>query len=286
MPVREMGLKDVGFAVDMIGGEGWGHTRVDLERMLTLSPGGSVLWESGGVPRGFITSVRYGSTAMIGHLLVSKRCRGRSIGRTLLERLLDDLDSSGVRSIILFATEEGGRLYSQYGFAKSHGMTAVGLYVSDSVRRGMTMSCERVSQDDIGAVCALDRSLFGDDRTALLSRLHADFPEHCFRIGSGSALTGFAFGRRTPIGFDIGPWVCTSGSREDAASLLDSVMRSFPCGGRMDLSPFADNRDALDILRGFRRYRKAETVSMMVRGEGRYPSGRGKVLSVAGFEMG
>lgn len=287
MPARRMTLDDIGFAIGLICREGWGHTRVDLQRMLTLSPGGSFVWEIDGKPCGFLTSIRHGSTAMIGHVLVSEDSRGLQVGKGLLEAFLSDVDSSGARSSMLYATADGSKLYKHFGFRNSgHELVAVGVLVKDSERLRIKTACERVEREDLDVISSIDGSLFGDDRTPLMKRLLDEFPEHCLKLQRRGEMVGFAFGRRTPIGFDIGPWICLSGSRDDAKDLLDSVILSFPCGGRMDISPFAANEHVPRIVGRYHPYRHPERVQLMIRGESRYDSASGKVFGVAGFEMG
>ncbi|MDH3365990.1 MAG: GNAT family N-acetyltransferase [Thermoplasmata archaeon] len=287
MSVREMIQEDMGFALSLIRKEGWGHTRIDLERMLSLTPDGSYIWECEGVPHGFVTSVRYGNTAMIGHLIVSSDSRGRQVGKGLMKTLLEDIDSAGISSTMLYATAEGSKLYHQFGFVESgHELVAVGLLIGEGERSALRSQCTMVQDGDLDEVVSLDRETFGDDRPNLIMRLYRDFPEHCFKIERSGDLIGFAFGRRTTIGFDIGPWLCAPGHKEDAESLLDSVIRSFPYGGRTDISPFSSNQDVHGILDRFHHYRKAANVKLMVRGDPRYEGSIDRVFGVAGFEIG
>lgn len=287
MLARRMRVDDIGYAVGLICREGWGHTRVDLQRLLSLSPEGSYVWEIDGRPCGFVTSVRHRSTAMIGHVLVSSDSRGRQAGKGLLTALLSDIDSAGIRSAMLYATADGSKLYEQFGFRNSgHELVAVGVLVKDRERARINPVCENVQQDDIELLSSLDAHTFGDDRSPLIARLFDEFPEHCFKLERHGEVEGFAFGRRTPIGFDIGPWICMSGSREDATALLDSVIHSFPCGGRTDISPFAANQHFARIVGRYHPYRRAERVQLMVRGDPRYTTDVDKVFGVAGFEMG
>ena len=286
MPARVMTVDDVDLAVELINREGWGHTRIDLERILSLSPESNYVWESNGVVRGFITSVVYERTALVAHVLVSRESRGRQIGRNLVETLLEKLDSEGTRSAVLFATEEGAKLYRKFGFETTNHMSSVGLYVREAEMRSLDCSCPRVEDDDIQELIDLDRLAFGDGRGELMQRLYRDFPEHCFKIERDGRAAGFIFGRRTPIGYDIGPWMCTTGSEGDAGMLFASVVSSFPCGGRVDVSPFLDHQGAKRVLSRYHHYKVAETVGLMARGEHRYTRGREPVYGVAGFELG
>lgn len=284
--MRRMNSADLGLAVSMIHGEGWGHTRVDLERILELSPEYSFVWESGGVPKGFVTSVMYERSAAIAHVLVSKESRGRQIGKSLFTSLLDRLEAAGARSIVLYATEDGARLYRKYGFDVAHEMLSVGLHVRTDEMRSIHAACPRVDSRDLQKVAALDERTFGDGRLAMMRRLCEEFPEHCFKVEDGGAISGFVFGRRTPIGYDIGPWICMSGDRGDASDLLATVIGSFPAGGRVDISPFSDHELANEILSGYRHYKKAEKVKLMVRGEPLYTTDRDMVFGACGFDLG
>jgi GNAT superfamily N-acetyltransferase len=288
VPARSMRLSDVGLAVNMIHGEGWGHTRVDLERILELSPRSNHVWESDGVSTGFVTSVVYDETAMVAHVLISKESRGRRIGKTLFKVLLDQLDSEGVKSVILYATEDGAKLYRRFGFEEAFEMLSVGLYVRGDIMRSLRGAdrCLRVTAADLGQLAEMDEKAFGDNRSDMIERLHSEFPEHCFKIEEGGQVSGFVFGRRTPIGYDIGPWICTSGVREDAASLLASVIGSFPAGGRIDVSPFSDHSMANEILSEYHHYKIAEKVKLMVRGDRRYLLHAETVFGAAGFDLG
>lgn len=286
MSARDMNLDDVDLAVELINREGWGHTRIDLERILTLSQNSNFVWESNGVARGFVTSVVYETTAMVAHVLVSKESRGRQIGRNLFEALLERLDSEGIRSVILFATEDGAKMYRKFGFETTNEMSSVGLFVRTSVMSSLEHHCPRVEEEDLPELVELDSLTFGDDRSGLLTRLQSDFPEHCYKIERDGRVAGFVFGRRTPIGYDIGPWICSSGSERDAASLLSSVIHSFPAGGRVDVSPFHDHAAAEKVLSRYHHYKTAERVGLMVRGDHRYTRDRETVYGVAGFELG
>lgn len=286
MPVRNMELRDVGLAIELINREGWGHTRIDIERILTLSPESNFIWESDGVARGFVTSLVYEDSAMVAHVLVSKESRGHQIGKGLLKSLFDMLDSKGIESIILYATEDGARLYRGLGFKETNDLFSAGLWIRESVRKALEQECAKVREADLDELVDIDARTYGDKRSDMMRRLYRDFPEHCFKLERSGESLGFVCGRRTPIGFDIGPWICMSGSEKDATSLLSSVIRSFPSGGRVDLSLFCDHSLAGKILSGFRQYKTLERVKLMVRGEPMYSHDRDKVFGTAGFDLG
>jgi GNAT superfamily N-acetyltransferase len=284
MAIRRMRDDDISFVVKSTLSEGWGYTRVDLERMLKLNPEGSLVWEDRS-PLGFVTSVRYGDTAMIGHLVVTKEGRGRKIGRSLVQTLLDGYDSDGVESTILYATDAGKGLYKKFGFEDSHVMQPISLYISERDRTALPNPCPPMESADLGQVISIDRSLFGDDRSNLLKHLNTEFPEHCFKLEHDGELVGYAFGRRTPIGFDIGPWASLSADADDARCLLTSTVRSLR-PGRVDIGTFVANEGISRMLRVYREYRREHAVMLMYRGEPRYSDPLKGQFGVCGFEMG
>ncbi len=284
MAIRSMRPEDIPFVVRSTLGEGWGYTRVDLERMLRLNPEGSLVWEEKST-LGFITSVRHGNTAMIGHLVVTKEGRGRKIGRSLVQTLLDRYDESGIESTILYATEAGRGLYHKMGFEDSHVMQPMALYFSEKEWSALSGRCPRLEHDDLPRVVSIDKELFGDDRSALLRLFKSDFPDHCFKLEREGEIIGYIFGRRTPIGFDLGPWACLSGDASDARELLESAVKSLR-PGRVDLGIFVTNKAISDMLRIYREYRREHPVRLMFRGYPRYTDPLKGQFGVGGFELG
>jgi GNAT superfamily N-acetyltransferase len=283
MAIRRMREDDIPFVVKSTLEEGWGYTRVDLERMLRLNPEGSLVWEDR-TTLGFITSVRHGNTAMIGHLVVTKEGRGRKIGGSLVKALLESYDSEGVESTMLYATDSGRGLYEKLGFEDKHLMQPIALYFSSKDISVLPGHCPRLTAADLPRVASIDRELFGDDRSKLLNHLNAQFPDHCFKLERDGVLTGYAFGRRTPIGFDIGPWASLSGEVGDARDLLESTVRSLR-PGRVDLGIFVANSAISAMLRSYREYRREHEVRLMCRGAPRYPDPLRGQFGVCGFEL-
>ena len=110
-----MGREDIQDALSLINIEGWNYSSEEIERMLNLDPGGSFLYGDK-PPLAVVTCVTYGLTGVIGHLVVSRSARGQKIGRAMLQKAIDYCDSQGVDSILLYATDEGARLYERFGF--------------------------------------------------------------------------------------------------------------------------------------------------------------------------
>ena len=82
MGIRVLERSDLDFATHLTVKEGWNYTSLEIGRMLRLDPNGSFVYEDA-APLGFVTSVTYGRTGVLGHLIVSSDGRGRGIGNLL-----------------------------------------------------------------------------------------------------------------------------------------------------------------------------------------------------------
>lgn len=278
-----MGREDIHYALSLINNEGWNYTSEEIERMLNLDPGGSFLY-GGKPPQAVVTCVTYGRTGVIGHLVVSQSARGQKIGRVMLEKALDYCDNQGADSVLLYATDEGARLYEKFGFRTLRRTHCTFANIIENAPSPNASICELVRPDDTDEILEIDSRLFGDDRTKLMRMLLSEFPRHSFKIERGGKIVGFALGRTTSLGFDFGPWVCLTGNIEDAESLFNATMSSFG-SGTVFLGIFADNPQAVQIADGMEKIRTWQT-RLMIRGKDRYSSHIENVFGVAAFELG
>jgi len=278
--MRVMVKDDIDFAIGLTDHEGWAYTRPEFERILRLRHVGSFVWGDES-PLGLVTSVQYGDSAVIGHLVVSGEVRGRKVGRRLLEASLRELDNAGIRSVYLCATSAGEPLYESCGFRTMRDVVSYGFRVSLDEKRRV---CGTMLREDLPEVCELDGKLFGDDRSELLQELYREHPDLCFKLVGDGRIAGYVLGRRTPLGGDIGPWCSTTGSIDDAIDLIHSVLDHFR-GERVDLGFFNDVPLARSALEGLEAVKQV-SVKLMVRGDVRYPKDRAGVLGLVGFELG
>jgi GNAT superfamily N-acetyltransferase len=278
--MRRLVEADIDFVLELTDREGWGYTRPELERLLRMSSMGSYLWDEGG-PSGFVAALHFGGSAVIGQLIVSEASRGKKVGRRLLEAALDDFDRAGVSSVVVFSTPAAEALYSSCGFKRSRPVVSYGFTVEGPVPHA---TCPRLLRQDLGEACAIDREIFGDDRSPLLEGLFGEYPHLCYKSVRGGRMTGYCFGRRNPLGGDLGPMASVTSSPDNARALIDSVLQNF-VGERVDLGFFDD----VPFLRSFMDSRKSVKripVRMMVRGDDRYSAERTGALGIAGFELG
>jgi GNAT superfamily N-acetyltransferase len=278
-----MGREDIQNALSLINTEGWGYASEEIERMLRLDPGGSFLYGKGPL-LAVVTCVTYGRTGVIGHLVVSKCARGQKIGRTMLQKAIDYFSSQKVDSILLYATDEGARLYEKFGFRSlRHTHCAYAVVTGKDASHSRSV-CELVKPDDLEEIVEVDSRLFGDDRGKLLRMLLSEFPQHSFKLERNGRIVGFALGRASPMGFDVGPWACLTGDETDAESLIKTTISSYGAG-TVFLGVFTDNRQAMEIVDRMKKTKTFQT-RLMVRGKDRYSSHIENVFGVAALELG
>lgn len=169
--LRPLILSDLTFAHDLSRAAGWNQTPTDWQRFLDLGEGGCFLAEHEGEPAGTATTICYGTDlAWIGMVLVDPGFQRRGIGTALLHGaihyLREDRDITCVR---LDATPAGRPLYEGLGFRAEWGLRrwrreAGGVDREDFPASAITLTGESL---------ALDRSVFGADRSALLRSLAA-----------------------------------------------------------------------------------------------------------------
>lgn len=280
MGVRNLRKEDLPFAVDLTVQEGWFYTARELDMMLRLDPDGSFVFEEKDKPLGFATCVTYGSTGVLGHLIVSKQGRGRGISHSLIDAAVEYIAGRGADSMIVIATEEAVRIYEKHGFKVREDIACQHSRLDDSVPRVSSKECAPLERSDLGKVIRMDAELFGDDRSRLIEALHEESPERSFKIERDGRMEGFVLARPDHIGYNLGPWVASSSA--DAESLLKTAISTMG-NGKLYSGSFSENLEALEIMNGLGRINEWRTI-LMIRGRTRYETKR--TYGLAAFELG
>lgn len=277
------GSEDLDFAVKLTHDEHWFYTHLEIGRMLEIDPEGSFVYEEDGKRLGFITTVSYGRTGVIGHLIVSKEARRRRIGESLLLEALDHLSTKDLDSIMLYASGDGQKLYSRHGFtSRQQALVLHTQLEAQYVREGLK-ACAPLTANDLPAVIEMDRELFGDDRSRIMKILFRDYPQGAFKLERDGRLLGFIMGRPDHIGFDLGPWECVSEDPKDAEMLLDALLPILG-SGVLYIGTFTRNKHAVQVFTRIPKRFELE-IPLMIKGEDRYP-GSDRVYSVSAMELG
>jgi GNAT superfamily N-acetyltransferase len=281
--MRTLGKKDINFAVSLTVEEGWYYTPAEIELMLELDPEGSFVYEEE-EPLGMATCVTYGRTGILGHLIVSKKGRGRKIGHALVDAAIEYMEGKGADSILVNATEEAVKLYQSHGFVLRDMTLCMHSRLDNTFHRNLSADCVQLEKSDLPEVIDIDQRLFGDDRSRLIELLYEESPEGAFKIERAGNIDGFIFGRPDHVGYNLGPWVCLTGDERDAEALFRTAVSKFD-NGKIYMGAFTSNLTALKIadeLPPINRWR----IPMMTRGKSRYHADTSRVFGIAAYELG
>src|SRR5947209_4090213 len=111
-----MSESDLALGLQLSGRAGWNQVAADWRRLLELQPDGCFVAEWQGRPAGTAMTSVFGPVAWVAMVLVEESLRGRGIGKALMHRALEFLDTHGVRTVRLDATPLGRPLYERLGF--------------------------------------------------------------------------------------------------------------------------------------------------------------------------
>ena len=195
--IRPMLPADVDPATEMILAHDWGVRHAWLALATTLSTGVPLVAIADGAIVATGVGTANGAVGWLGTIFVARDWRGRGLGRTITQEIIDRLEAAGCRTLVLVATAEGRRLYERMGFdvqTRYRILEAPGIDAGDG---GAVQRVRAFAADDLEATLAIDRAGTGEDRRALLSRLAT--PETArVAVGADGSVDGFVI--RAPWG--------------------------------------------------------------------------------------
>lgn len=218
--IRRLTERDIDRAIALTDLEGWGYTRADFERLLSLSPEGCFAAEEAGHVVGLLTTTPYGRVAYLGAVIVSPERRGRRLGRTLLEKALDHLDSQGTETVVLNSYMHVITFYEGLGFRPDYENAR---WTGPPVASGASRA-RPARLNDLEAIAAFDRRYFGADRSALLRRLLQEFQQAFLVAESRGQIAGYVVGNASESTCEVGPWVVDPRFAAAGVDLLQGLL--------------------------------------------------------------
>jgi ribosomal protein S18 acetylase RimI-like enzyme len=218
MSIRAMTAGDVDFATGLTHAAGWAsESRDAFAAFLAHDPAGCFIAEAGGERAGICIASRFERSGFIGELVVSRHMRLLAIGQLLFQEALAYLLAAGLESIYLDGDLNAVSYYEKMGFRK----------VCRSLRfrgkfKGRKHDAVRpLRREDLDRLCAVDRELFGDDRSFFLRRRLESFPRLCLGAERGGELRGWIMARPGDGLLAVGPWAALEPAA--AAPLLEHL---------------------------------------------------------------
>ena len=277
-PIRVMTPADIPAGMRLKDIAGWNQTSDDWARFLQFNPEGSFVAECQGSIAGTVTTIVYeGRFAWIGMVLVDPNFRGKGIGTALLDKAIGYLDARRVPCVKLDATPQGKPLYERAGFKLEY----------EIERCVLTRTISGVSSapwpaDDVSPALAIDREVFGADRSALLQSVATAAPELVVLARGDASLEGYALGRQGSRADHLGPWVARN--QGAARKLLEGFLER----SRRDtvlVDVLTDNQWAR-ILAHEKGFTLSRALARMYRGENSNPGRPDLVCAILGPEFG
>ena len=203
--LRKMVLSDMDSLMKLKDAEGWNQLEKDWALLINYQESVNLVAVLDDHIVGTITAINYANTvAWIGMMLVDREYRGRGISKLLLLDAIDKLNRC--KSIKLDATPAGRPVYLKLGFIDEYTLYRMtNPSVSKISLSDNPFKTEQIKPADIQEIAALDKKVFGADRTELIKRLYETCPELAWLIKENNSVAGFCMGRQGQNFTQIGP---------------------------------------------------------------------------------
>ncbi|MDQ3009510.1 MAG: GNAT family N-acetyltransferase [Acidobacteriota bacterium] len=206
---REMTEADILAGLALCRASRWNQTGRDWELFLKLSPHGCRVAVKEEQLIGTVATVSYENRfAWIGMVLVDPAQRGQGVGAGLMRDALKVLKDTP--SIRLDATPAGHAVYRKLGFVEEYRLSRMETLVASG---GLTLQrnpARPMTREDLSAITAFDREVFGADRRLVLEWLFDGAPEYAWVVqqsGEQGQIIGYTFGRHGFNSEHLGPVV-------------------------------------------------------------------------------
>jgi len=284
MHIRTMTEFDVPAGLRLNQLAGWNQTAADWNRFLDASPGGCFVAEIDARVCGTATTISYQDRfAWIGMVLVDPEFQKRGIGTQLLKKAVEYLDKRGMPTLKLDATPQGQPLYAKLGFVTEFQIERWMLKrPSGSVAGKVKSSIAHLTEDQLALIFAMDRDVFGADRSFLLRSLQDEAQDFAMCITEQGTPQGYAFGRRGAFADHLGPWMaqCRTAAEKLLHEFLTRSTRETLLVDCLTPNPFA-----IELLRAC-GFGQARILTRMYRGPNAHPGNPDSLCAIAGPEFG
>lgn len=277
--IRPMREADIAHGMRFRELAGWNQTEADWRRFLELEPEGCFVAVRGETVCGTVTTLAYGKRCgWIGMVLTDPAFRRQGIGTSLLDHGIASLERAGIETVKLDATPMGHPLYAARGFVDEYGIERWEGTAPRVARRGLAP----IGARDIERVCAVDRELFGADRSRLLKRLWLENPRYSAVVYDSGDVAGYTLGRAGARAHYVGPWVAAEAAL--AEMLLDEIFSRL--AGEPVFVDVSLAHPAARVLAAERGLVHQRPLTRMYRGPNRHPGQPERICSIAGPELG
>jgi GNAT superfamily N-acetyltransferase len=264
---------------------GWNQTVEDWRVLLSVGPGlFRVAAEEGRIVAAG-GAARYGDAlAWICMILVDPARRGHGIGTRIFDDVLGRTEAlvraGGLRVVGLDATPAGHGIYVQRGFRDAGGLVRMRAERKGSGLESCPPTVRPLTAEDLAAVLAFDREVFGADRGAVLRWAFATAPDLAW-VAHQAGATAYCFGRHGDHSDQVGPVVT-----DDPALARDLVSACLSRPGGRPLIVDARTESSWQAALSEMGFREQRPFTRMYQGDARPVARPVREPAVLGPEFG
>ena len=224
-----------------------------------------------------------GRVAWIGMILVDPGARRQGIGTRMLHHCIDYLKARGAASIKLDATPMGQPVYEKIGFLPEYGAARwEGTNVEMPSLPSGAPEVVPFTSNDREALQALDKPVFGSNRTELLLKIREAAPNCAGCVRRDTALSGIVMARIGTDAHHIGPLIANDPL---TASALFAWAVERAARPRIFIDILSENEIMKETLTGIGMSQQRPFLRMHL-GPNQWPGIPGWVYAIAGPELG
>jgi GNAT superfamily N-acetyltransferase len=242
--IRPLSPGDVSAALAVFHAVGWGDRRQTVDFFGSLADSVLLVGEDRGRIAGVSGATAFGTGATprsgwVHNVVVHPERRRAGVGTALTEAAMRWLESRGVRTTLLLATDSGRPIYERLGFTASIRYAALECPASATPPEAVP-PVRPAQASDLPAILALDARATGEDRSAPIRTVAAAG----WVVPNGRHVTGFYL----PCSWHQGPAVAEG--PDSGRALIDLALR-LRGPAPMWFGLPESNREALDHLASF-----------------------------------
>lgn len=270
---------DINEAFRLSSQVGWNQTKSEWTRLIELNPESCFAIRGKKQLVGTATLATFGTDlGWIGMVIVDPSFRGLGIGKQLLERVIAAGRKQRCDTIGLDATDQGRRLYKQYGFCDVRPIDRWSGRLSAPEKSD---ALENLRECHLDEALRLDLKWSGCDRGALIRHLFKEDAVRGWGLICKNNLRGMMFLREGRACAHLGPVV--SDTLQGFAGLLDQASRVLR--GEPVLLDCIRRRKTADLLRE-RGLKVQRSLTRMTLDEPREVLDHPKLRAAVSFEWG